>query len=171
MAPDKNLFLRCRVFPIHLWNYPLVACFKFCFFKGDEQFECYRCQVMTPCEISHGLSSVYIVAELDLLHSGCIIFLMGFYIFCFTSSAPTERPDHGTVLSTGTPPRDWQRWQWTGKEPDSTWISALPFNPNPCGWVRIWLPKLWRGISNGLSSEFQNSCIPRKTSREYILLQ
>jgi hypothetical protein len=25
-------------------------------------------------------------------------------------------------------------------------------------------------LCNGLSSEFQNSCIPRKTSREYILL-
>jgi hypothetical protein len=45
-------------------------------------------------------------------------------------------------------------------------IHKCALNPNPCGWGHIWLPKLWRGIS----SQFQNSCIPRKTSREYILL-
>jgi hypothetical protein len=50
-------------------------------------------------------------------------------------------------------------------------LTCCPFNPNPCGWGRIWLPKLWRGIlSNGLSIELENLCIPRKTSREYILL-
>ncbi len=26
-------------------------------------------------------------------------------------------------------------------------LSFILFNPNPCGWGRIWLPKLWRGIS------------------------
>jgi hypothetical protein len=44
------------------------------------------------------------------------------------------------------------------------------FNHNPCGWGRIWLRKLWRGITQQwLNSELENSCIPRKTSRYYLV--
>ncbi len=83
MAPDKNLFLRCKVSPYIYEIIPWWLVSKFCIFKGDEQFECYRCQVMTPCEISHGLPSVYIVAELYLLHSESIIFFNGFLYVLF----------------------------------------------------------------------------------------
>ncbi len=43
-------------------------------------------------------------------------------------------------------------------------------NPNPCGWVYDFRNFEEVNLCNGLSSELQNSCIPQKTSREYILL-
>jgi hypothetical protein len=44
-------------------------------------------------------------------------------------------------------------------------------NPNPCGWGRYDF-RIFEDIylCNGSSSDLQNSCVPRKTSREYILL-
>ncbi len=49
------------------------------------------------------------------------------------------------------------------------WVSLL--NPNPCGWGRIWLPKLWRGINlqqlKWWASKFVSSL--KNVSRVYLV--